>query len=58
MESASKIHGNSSLSPSKKRKVSLTGLFNTVVDCRLGVPEEILSDLGTQFVSDRMKEVA
>ena len=31
MESASKIHGNSSLSPSKKRKVSLRGLFNTVV---------------------------
>ena len=31
MESASKIHGNSSLSPSKKRKVSLTGLFNTVL---------------------------
>ena len=26
MESASKIHGNSSLSPSKKRKVSLRGL--------------------------------
>ena len=25
---------------------------------RLGVPEEILSDLGTQFVSDCMKEVA
>ena len=24
---------------------------------RLGVPEEILSDLGTQFVSDCMKEV-
>lgn len=32
MDSASKIHGNSSLSPSKKRKVSLTGLFNTVVN--------------------------
>lgn len=31
MESASKIHGNSSLSPSKKRKVSLRGLFNTVI---------------------------
>ena len=25
---------------------------------RLGIPEEILSDLGTQFVSDCMKEVA
>ena len=25
---------------------------------RLGVPEEILSDLGTQFISDCMKEVA
>ena len=27
------------------------------ISCRLGVPEEILSDLGTQFVSDCMKEV-
>ena len=25
---------------------------------RLGIPEDILSDLGTQFVSDCMKEVA
>lgn len=25
---------------------------------RLGIPEEIVSDLGTQFVSDCMKEVA
>ena len=32
MESASKIHGNPCLSPSKKRKVSLAGLFNTVVN--------------------------
>ena len=24
---------------------------------RLGIPEEILSDIGTQFVSDCMKEV-
>ena len=32
MESASEIHGNSCLSPSKKRKVSLSGLFNTVVN--------------------------
>ena len=28
MESASKIHGNPCLSPSKKRKVSLAGLIN------------------------------
>ena len=32
IESASEIHGNSCLSPSKKRKVSLAGLFNTVVN--------------------------
>lgn len=32
MESASKIHGNPWLSPSKKRKVFLAGLFNTVVN--------------------------
>ena len=32
MESASKIHGNPCLSPTKKRKVSLTGLFNTVIN--------------------------
>ena len=25
---------------------------------RLGIPEDIVSDLGTQFVSDCMKEVA
>ena len=31
---------------------SLVNIFS-----RLGVPEEILSDLGTQFVSDCMKEV-
>ncbi|XP_060553668.1 uncharacterized protein LOC132714768 [Ruditapes philippinarum] len=26
--------------------------------CRIGVPEEILSDMGTQFTSDMMKEVS
>ena len=26
--------------------------------CRIGVPEEVLSDMGTQFTSDMMKEVS
>ena len=32
MESATEIHGRSGLSPLKKRKASLRGLFNTVVN--------------------------
>ncbi|XP_020619400.1 protein NYNRIN-like [Orbicella faveolata] len=42
------------------KNIDTETVAETLVDMfsRLGIPEEILSDLGTQFVSDRMKEVA
>ena len=41
------------------KKVDTETVAEALVDIfsHLGIPEEILSDLGTQFVSDCMKEV-
>ncbi|GFO36709.1 gypsy retrotransposon integrase-like protein 1 [Plakobranchus ocellatus] len=41
------------------RKIDTESVAETLVDIdsRLGVPEEVLSDQGTQFISDCMKEV-
>ena len=42
------------------KKIDTETVAEALVDIfsRLGIPEEILSDLGMQFVSDCMKEVA
>ena len=39
------------------KNINMETVAETLADSRLRVPEEILSDLGTQFVSDCMKEV-
>ncbi|GFO26428.1 gypsy retrotransposon integrase-like protein 1 [Plakobranchus ocellatus] len=41
------------------RKIDTESVAEALVDIysRLGVPEEVLSDQGTQFISDCMKEV-
>ena len=42
-----------------QKRINTETIAKALVDIysRLGVPEEILSDQGTQFISDCMKEV-